>query len=292
MAQRFGGKYSPDGTASGQPASPLGGRLPRRMAFRTNLLFVLPFVFAIAAFGLDPIGMGLMLAAFGGLILAAWLTREGLKAEDAYNARSIARPPAFPRKLVASVLTGSGLFLAGFAQGAGLVSSAIFAVLGAVLHSFAFGIDPMKSKGVEEHGEFQSDRVAKVVDGAEKYLTATREAITPLGDRKLTERVDGFLATARKLCRTVEDDPRALTGARRYLGVYLLGARDATVKFAGLYRTRKDEDARKDYEALLDDLEKSLAARTERMLLDDRSDLDIEIDVLRERLAQEGVHAE
>ena len=150
----------------------------------------------------------------------------------------------------------------------------------------------MRAKGVDEHGDFQTDRVAKVVDEAEEHLETMREAIRSLGDRRLADRVDGFIATARKLCRSVEDDPRALTGARRYLGVYLLGARDATRKFADLYQSRQDAAARGDYEALLDDLEKSFAARTERMLLDDRSDLDIEIDVLRERLEREGVRAE
>ncbi len=270
----------------------MDARGPRRMAFRTNLLFVLPFVFAFSAFGLKAVGLLEMLVAFGLMMLSAWLTREGLAAEDAYNARKIARPPAIPRKIFGSALMGGGLFLAGAAQGAGLIPSLIVGGLGAVLHGASFGLDPLRAKGVEEHGEFQSDRVAKVVDEAEKYLTEMRETIAPLGDRALTARVDSFLATARKLCRSVENDPRALTGARRYLGVYLLGARDATRKFVDLTRSRKDPEARADYEALLDDLEKTFAARTEQMLLDDRSDLDIEIDVLRERLEREGVRTE
>jgi hypothetical protein len=293
MAERYGGRYSPGASGRGRGKAPMAdARGPRRMAFRTNMLFVLPFVFAFAAFGLEAVGMLEMLVAFGLMMLSAWLTREGLAAEDVYNARKIARPPAIPRKLFGSALMGGGLFLAGAAQGAGLVPSLIFGGLGAVLHGASFGLDPLRSKGVEQHGEFQSDRVAKVVDEAETYLTEMRESIAPLGDRTLTARVDSFLATARKLCRSVENDPRALTGARRYLGVYLLGARDATRKFVDLTRSRKDPEARADYETLLDDLEKTFAARTEQMLLDDRSDLDIEIDVLRERLEREGVRAE
>ena len=42
-------------------------------------------------------------------------------------------------------------------------------------------------------------------------------------------------------------------------------------------------------DALLDDLEQNFSARTRKMLLDDRSDLTVEIDVLRERLQREGV---
>lgn len=292
MAQRFGGKYSPGGASeAASPAStPLDGRVPQRMAFRTNLLFAAPIPFAIKAFFAEPVLMAQYLLAFGALMLAAWLTREGLKAEDAYNVRKIAKPPAIPRKMFASALMGVGLAIVGIA-GFGLIEAVIFAALGAGLHAASFGIDPLKAKGTAEHGDFQTERVAKVVDEAEDYLTAMRSTIQSLGDRRLSDRVDRFITTARGLCRRVEDDPRGLTGARKYLGVYLVGARDATVKFVDLYRNRQDSAARADYEALLDDLEQSFAQRTEKMLLEDRSDLDIEIEVLRERLEREGVKA-
>lgn len=294
MAERFGGKYSPgqSDTRPADRAEPFEGRGPGRMAFRVNLLYLVPFAFAIAAFTKPVFGLALMLAAFADLMVAAWLTREGLKAEDAYNARKVARPPAIPRKLLASVLTGSGLLMAGIGQEIGILSSVVVGVIGGILHSVAFGFDPMASKGMEEHGSFKSDRVAKVVDEAEKHLSAMQTTISGLRDRRLSERVERFVATARKMCRSVEDDPRDLTSARKYLGVYLLGARDATTKFAEIYGKSRDTQARSDYEALLDDLEQSFTARTERMLLDDRSDLDIEINVLRERLEREGVRAE
>ena len=136
---------------------------------------------------------------------------------------------------------------------------------------------------------FQQDRVARVVDEAEKHLAAMTDAIGRAGDRQAADRLARFQDTARTLIRTVEEDPRDLTGARKYLGVYLLGARDATIKFADLYSRSRDEAARNDYFALLDDLDQNFAARTRKSLLDDRSDLNIEIDVLRERLSREGV---
>ncbi len=68
-----------------------------------------------------------------------------------------------------------------------------------------------------------------------------------------------------------------------------MGAKDATVKFAELYSRNRDAKARRDYEDLLTDLEQNFAARTQSLLLDDRSDLTVEIEVLRERLQREGV---
>jgi hypothetical protein len=298
MAQRYGGKFSPDGSGpkagdgrggAGQP--PYAGKKRTRAGGRVNFLFFAPIPLALRAFQSDPTGLATNLAAFGILMLAAWLTREGLIAEEAYEARRVAKRPAIPRKIFASILTGAGLFVAGLTANEGLLAPILFAVLGTVLHSLAFGIDPLKDKGIEGVDSFQSDRVAKAVDEAEKHLKAMSDAIAKTNDRTLIARVDSFQRTARAMFRTVEEDPRDLTGARKYLGVYLLGTRDATVKFADLYSRSRDEKARGDYEALLDDLEKTFSARTEKMLLDDRSDLDIEIEVLRERLEREGVHS-
>lgn len=295
MAQRFGGKYSLDGrntTPPVTPQNPFHGKTRSRVGGRVNFLFLAPFPLLISAFTSGPVGLATKLTAFGALILAAWLTREGLKAEDAYHARRIARRPAIPRKIFGSALTGAGLFLAGFTPGGSLLNPIIFGVLGAVLHSFAFGLDPLKDKGMEGVDTFQQDRVARAVDEAEQHLRAMSDAILRAGDRKLEARVERFQATVRDMFRTIENDPRDLTAARKYLVVYLMGARDATIKFADLYARTHDAGARADYEALLDDLEQNFAARTRDLLLDDRSDLDVEIEVLRERLQREGVRPE
>ena len=281
MAERFGGKFSPGGTG-----------LPRRRkaAARVNFLFIVPFLLVVTAFQQEPVGMVLDLVGFGDLMLAAWLTREGLRAEEAYEARRVAKRPAIPRKMFASALTGTGLALAGIDPVEfSLLNPVIFAILGAALHFIAFGPDPLKHKGVAEGDEFQTDRVARAVGEAERHLAAMKGAIRASGVPALVRRVDVFAETARQMFRAVEDDPSDLTGARRFLGVYLLGARDATIQFSELYARTKNEEARADYEALLDDLEGSFAARTEKMLLDDKSSLDVEIEVLRERLAREGI---
>jgi hypothetical protein len=292
MAQRFGGKYSPDGETpeaapTGKPA--YAGKRRTKAGGRVNLLFIAPLPLVVTAFFSSPVGLALNLAAFGVLILAAWLTREGVLAQEAYEARKIAKRPAIPRKIFGSVLTGAGLFLAGYSAESGLIAPLIFAVLGFVLHFLSFGPDPLSDKGAEGIDSFQSDRVARAVGEAEKYLGAMSDAILRAEDRKMERRVETFQTTVRDMFRTVEEDPRDLTAARKYLTVYLMGARDATIKFADLYARTRDEGARHDYTALLDDLEKNFAAQTEKLLTDNRTDLDIEIEVLRDRLAREGV---
>lgn len=297
MAQRYGGDFSPKGRADGAPDPQVEARSEFRGARRTraggrvNLLFLAPFPLIWKAFTSGPVPMAMYLAAFGALILAAWLTREGIKAEEAYEARKVARRPALPRKILASLLTGAGLGIVGFA-GHGVIEAAIFAVLGAVLHGFAFGLDPLRDKGMEGVDLHQTDRVARAVDRGEAHLAAMTDAIKRAQDRHLEARVERFTSVARDLFRTVENDPRDLSAARKYLGIYLQGAQDATVKFADHYARSRDPKARSDYEALLTDLEENFAARTDKLLSDDAGDMTVEIEVLRDRLQREGVRPE
>lgn len=287
MTQRFGGRFSPN--AENRPNAPLPAR-PHPVGARVNLLFVVPFAFAIRAFFNEPVGLALNLGAFAVLMLAAWLTREGVLAQAAYDARKVARRPAIPRKIFASVLTGGGLALAGLSGGLG--AALIFGILGAVLHFGAFGPDPLTDKVMEGVDTFQTDRVTRAIEEAETHLAAMQDAIKRSGDRALAGRVEGFGVTIRQLFRAVENDPRRLSAARRYLGIYLIGARDATVKFADIYARNRDQQARVEYQALLDDLENRFALRREALLEEDRTDLEIEIEVLRERLEREGLRAE
>lgn len=292
MARRYGGKYSPDGP-SGQdgpkPAPGFKGARVDPVGARSNLLFLPPVLLAFTSITDGAIGMAAGLLGAGFLLLGAWLLRGGLTAEAEYNARKVARRPGFPRKTAAALLAGLGVAAGAFSNDPGVVAPVIFGIAATALHLGAFGVDPMRNKGMEGIDTFQQDRVARVVDEAERHLGAMRDAIRRSGDRQMIARVERFESTARELFRTVEEDPRDLTGARKYLGVYLMGARDATVKFADVYARTQDKQARADYEALLDDLEKNFAARTRKMLLDDRSDLTVEIEVLRDRLQREGV---
>ena len=295
MAQRFGGKFSPAGpndapTGPRPPVPethPFDGAKPARAGARSTLFFFAALMFLPAAFTGTPRELLFGLGATGLMLLAAWLTREGLRAHAAYDQRRIARRPAIPRKMFGSVLTGLALALGGMMAHDGLIYPVLFALVGAALHLGAFGPDPMRDKGAEGIDPFQTDRVARAVDEAEKHLFAMKDAILRAGDRQVEARVDRFVAAARGLFRTVEKDPGDLSAARKYLSVYLMGARDATIKFADLYAQNRDAKARSDYLALLDDLETTFAERSKSLLADNRTDLDVEIEVLRDRLRLE-----
>ncbi len=303
--QRWGGKFSPGGSrndspVTGKPSAPLPpgfrNRRARSVSLRARLMYVLPLPLLFAAVG-SILGAGTpalamlgQVGGFAGLMLAAWLVNEGLRAEAAFNARTIARPPAIPRKIFAAGLSGlSVTAVFWLANGRSLFEALVFGGVAAAAHLAAFGLDPMKRKGVDGIDEFATERVAKAIDRAEGLVRDTAAAAARFGDRMLEGRVERLCDQARDVFRTIEEDPRDLSRARQFLSVYLLGLKDATVKFADLYGRSRDQQAKRDYEALLSDLETSFSTHRTRLLEDNRSDLDVEIEVLRERLQQDGL---
>lgn len=290
MAQRFGGEFSPDGNKrpAAAPATALTPPLAGRA--RTSILMglsALPVVTAFFQGGATSLAINILAAAvlFGG----ALVTREGLKAEAAWTARKIARRPAVPRKILGAVLTGAGVTLAAMTGFSGLFAGIVYGIVAAGLHLTAFGLDPMTDKGMEGVDTFQTDRVARSIEEAEKHLAAMQDAVLRARDREAESRVARVVARAREMFRAVEDDPRDLSAARKFLGVYLMGARDATAKFADLYAATRDPVVKTEYFALLDDLEKGMDAKRETLLITDRTDLDVEIEVLRDRLKRDGL---
>lgn len=304
MSKRFGGEFSPTGQRDGeaqrgtvthQPmeVAPFRGRKPQRHGAKINILFLLPLlvIFPAVLFSSGVVQMATDLAGGAMLLLSAWLTRDGVRAEDAYNERKVARRPAIPRKIFGAIGTGIGvalLVLGGSAFSVGeIVAANVVGFLAAGLHLFSFGLDPLKNKGMEGIDNFTSERVARKIEEAEALLAQQKDAIARARDRALSDRVDAFQTTVRALFRRVEEDPRDLNAARRYLGVYLQGARDATVQFATIYANKRDDQLRTDYIAFLDDLEQNFAARKDTLLIDDRTNFDVEIEVLQDRLNRE-----
>ena len=296
-AQRFGGEHSPDGKEN-EPR--IEARKPAKIkmrkkpgGFAITLLFLAAFPLLLEGFSqitnASPIGAAISFGSFALFVLAAWTLREGLKAEAAYNERKIARPPMFPRKLIAAALSGTAVFLTTwFGWGQGMFVGIGFGALAVAAHLVAFGFDPMKRKGLPGFNEYETDRVARAVDKAEAIMAEIEEAAQGINIRAVNRKLSSLLDSVREMLRTVEQDPRDLTRARKYMGVYLSSARDATIKFAELNQRSKDTAKQAEFVALISDLETSFNGERRLMLQDNQSDLDIEIEVLQERLQNEG----
>lgn len=262
---------------------------------RARFLFVLPVpLFFMGMYSLFAGDFGQMLARFSSLGLYLFAARQLLEGEKAaleFNSRQIAKPPAFPRKLLASVTTGvatavMGLF--GFVPMMEDPNAAIMYSLAAgALHSFIFGLDPMRPKGLEGYSELEAKRLLEALERGQQLLSETLRAARSLPNSALQQRVERSMVEAGKVLVAIEKNPDDLQRARKFMMVYLQGARDATVKLADL--SRKDPEAWRtsDYDQLLRDLETRFIQQREKLVTVDRSDLDVEVEVLRDRIKQD-----
>lgn len=288
MALRFGRRPPPPADAPPLPIQAAPGHLRHRLESRTRWITAAASPLLLSAFFQDPFGLATNLGGFALIAGGMVMTRQGLQAEAAYDARRVAKRPALPRKLFGGLLAGAGLAI-GSAEPHALLGAGVVGVVGAALHWLSFGSDPMRDKGLEGVDSFQQGRVARIVAEAEGHLTAMQDAIARTGDPRLQDVVADFAAKARALYARIEENPAEVAAARRYLGVWLLGARDATMRFADLYAATGDRDARLAWLALMADLTTEFAARSARMMAGGRADMEIEMAVLRDRLAREGL---
>jgi hypothetical protein len=287
MAQRFGGAHSPGAEAGGTGRVP-AMRPPLKGRARASILTSLSVIPLVGAFfGGGPAEMAGDLMAAAAILGGGVLTREGLRARAAFAERLVARRPAIPRLAFGAGATGVGVGLAAASGADGLLGGGLYGAIAAALHVASFGLDPWRSKGLADNP--RSERVARTIEEAEGLLAQMRAALDGLRDAEAQARLERVASAAEEMFRRIEAAPGDLVAARRYLGVYLEGARDATLKFAELWRARKDREARAEYLALLADLEQGLDGTRETLLLSDRTALDVEVEVLRERLARDGL---
>lgn len=266
-----------------------------KLMLRTRAMFFVPIPLLFMGLYSAVTGSAIeMLGRFGGLALflaAAWLLLEGQKAQHAYEAREVAKPPAIPRKLFASITTGLAVAVTGLFGFEPLMNepltTTVYAVMAAVLHSISFGLDPMRAKGLAGYSKQEAERLLAALERGERLLDETLGAAATFPDRRLQQKVAQMVEQARAVFRAIEKDPRDLPRARKFMAVYLQGARDATVKLAQLKAHSPQPQDYADYERLLADLQQQFLRQQQNLLRSDRSELDVEVEVLRERIKQD-----
>lgn len=309
MAKKFGGTYSPDGNGMDANSRPEGANYQSKgpnpklrqfnpvihKAFRRLRTYRF-FDAAIGVGGLFKIltghpiqGLAAIIGMFA-LLLAGEITKAGIEAEAAYNSRAIARAPAFPRKIIGAAITGVALSLISYvSMDAGLPGSLAIGLVGLIGMLLAFGTDPLKAKGISGENQYEATRAADAIERAQNYLDEIRNLSKGLPDRKSRLEVESLAMSAEEMFRALEKDPADYRNSRRYLGVYLQGARDATQQFLDLPKNQQTAEAEDKYLALIRELDEGFQQKRDTIMQDNRNALNVEIDVLRDRLASEGI---
>lgn len=258
------------------------------------LLFVLPTPILIKAVLAIVRGDILLLAWSLGLyavfIVAATLVKRGLVLEAEFEARRVARASRLPYKTVGALVIGLATVVTAWGlAGHGLFMAVAFGVAATAGALMLYGLDPMGAKGIDRDGGVDGAAIVAALQTARAKLARIETAAKGIRNRAFQTRIEAILESAHQVLEEIENDPRDLRRARKFLNVYLDGAVEVTERYAATYRKTQSDKLEQGFSELLADMEHVFKEQHQKLLQDDELDLDVQMDVLRQRLRREGV---
>ena len=234
------------------------------------------------------------LAAIAALQVAARLIRRGREAEAAYAERTIAKAPP-PRKLAGHILiAAAGFALATVAGGQPIVIGIVAGALLGFAGYLAYGLDPKGDKGLDaslaERAGLRTEAVLEALEEARGKVRAIEAEARGLHSRELKERLARITRSAEGVLRQIEQDPRDLRRARRFLVTYLDGTRDVVAGYRKQQQDLTDTPLAENFRHVLETVEQVFVEQGEILKRNESLDLEVQIDVLKTQLEREGVH--
>lgn len=277
-------------------AQPYRSQPPALRARWPLLLYLLPVPLLVpvvrALLAGDLARLLAVAGALGLFALGAAAVRQGLVAEAHYRRRRIATAPRTPRKMLGATLVAGGVFVCRWLvvdnSPAFALAVALAALAGCLL---LYGTDPRGSRGAAaaSHG-YTTEEIVAALEEAEAKIAGIETAGAALGCRELEARLARITALARQVLEVIEEDPGDLRRARRFLNVYLDGARRVVEGYARTHRHGQEDAALAgNFRNVLDTIEAVFAEQHRKLLEDDAFDLDVQIEVLATQLKREGV---
>ncbi len=234
------------------------------------------------------------LAAIAGLQLAARLIRRGREAERDYDARAITKAPP-PFKLTGHIAIGlAGFAVASIAGHQPLILGLVAGGLLGFASVLAYGLDPRRDKGLDaqtaERAGLRSEAVLAALDEARGKVRQIETEARGLQSRELKERLARITRSASGVLQQLEQDPRDIRRARRFLVTYLDGTRDVVAGYRRQQHDLADTPLAENFRHVLETVEQVFAEQALVLRRNDSLDLEVQIDVLKTQLEREGVH--
>jgi 5-bromo-4-chloroindolyl phosphate hydrolysis protein len=269
--------------------------LLQRYSPRGLLLYFLPIALIPATFIALAKGHVLNVlinaAGFALYMLAAICLRKGLRAEYFYHKSRIAGPPNPRLKTFAGVLgpiaTGVVAWLgAGHSLPAGMLFAG-GAFLGMYLR---YGFDPRveKRKITAAYG-YSGDEIRQALEDSSRIIRGIEQANNRIRNAELNRRIERICDIADDILADIAADPRDFRRARKFLNVYLDGARQVTEGYARTHRQTASEELEQNFRNVLDTIESTFQEQHQKLLEEDLFDLDVKIEVLNTQLKREGI---
>lgn len=261
---------------------------------RGLFLYILPLALIPAAilsfvYG-DLLRIIINLGGCASYLLSANLLRNGIAAEKEYLDKKITLAPKWPLKTISAVIvsiTTAGVAFLG-ADNTFFVSIAFG--LGALAGmTLLYGLDPRQEKKLAGAHGYTTEEISSTIAEAEAQILGIELANKQINNRAFNKRIRDICTQAQEIVGLLEEDPRDIRRARKFLNTYLDGALKVTKGYADMQRKHQSEQLAKNFEHVLYTIESVFVEQKQKLLEDDVLDLDVQIEVLTSQLKNEGV---
>jgi hypothetical protein len=200
-----------------------------------------------------------------------------------------------PWKLFGSITAAVAAFVISLGTADDSIAMALlFGALTGAACILAYGMDPRADRAAIEaaaqRAGIKGKDVVATLDEAYRKVRGIEEAASGLHSRELKARLDRISGQARTILGQLEQDPKDLSRARRFLVTYLDGTRDVVTKYAQQQADLADSPLAENFRRVLTTVEQVFTEQEELLRKDDKLDLEVQIEVLETQLRREGVH--
>lgn len=265
-----------------------------RLGLRGGLLYVLPLPLPFA--GVIALARGqwlvavLCAAAFVAFIGGARLTRRGLREERAAPQRRYTQPSPVPYKVLgAALVSGATLLVASGVAGHDAVSSVLFGLLALGGYHLAYRLTTPATQQDPGTRVTRDPRLQRALAQAEHRIVALHSAADSVGNRELEQRLSRIADQGRVILDMIAERPEELFRARQFLNVYLEGAERVASRYTRNHRLAPSRELEQNFRTVLVEIEEVFERQRKALREHDVNDLDIEIEVLRQRLEREAI---
>jgi len=261
-----------------------------RTGFKGLLLFIMPMPVLIAALVnlvkgniTASITSGLL---FAGFMVAAIVARHGFKLESKFKQRKFSKAPGKPFKSLAAIILAGATGLTAFLlTNYSIFESALFAVVTLIAFYVAYGLDPREDKSGDISLGVNADEVYAALEEAEVKITSIEASRKEINNIEFNRHLKLIVGKARGILDLIEEDPKDLPRARKFLKVYLDGTARVTESYAKTQSKSASTDALdQNFSEVLESIETTFDEQHKKLLENDQFDLDVKIDVLKAQL--------
>lgn len=249
-------------------------------------LFLLPLFVAVilSLLQTDIKAFALNSIAFVLFFITAKVSSLGFEQEAAYLKSVFTKAPKVPYKTLAGFLLGGSTFFTAWIAGDKSFLTALFLGAIATLGYYLFyGFDPKKDK-LENLGDVSAEFVLETIHEAKEKLSNIQKDMQEIKEKILAKKLDSALQKAHNILETIQEDPKDIRVARKFLIVYIDGIAKVTDAYVGLDEADIDEKTKQKLHSLMDDLDSKFDKELDRLKNNNQFDLDVHIDVLKEQI--------